>query len=233
MAARRTARSSNAPRQLSEHQIIQAALRLARKVGTENVSMRALSAELRVSPMAIYYHVPNKGALLDLVVDAVLSQVPTPAPDPARWQEQLKEGSMAAFHLLAGYPGLSGVMLMRGNTKVGRALVRHGIAVLLAAGFDQRQAALGIAAYNTYMYGLYAGLNAMSRPKAKKARARVNGKRKEREPGLGEVVEQLRALGVVEAIDFGIDAMLSGIASLAQSEPRAKPALARRARVGR
>jgi AcrR family transcriptional regulator len=228
MPARRTARSSratNAPRQLSEEQIVQAALKLARKSGAQNVSMRALSAELRVSPMAIYYHVPNKGALLDLVVDAVLSQVPTPEPDPARWQEQLKEGSLFAFQLLASYPGLSGVMLTRGRTKVGRALVRHGITILLAAGFGQREAALGIAAYNTYMYGLYAGLNAMRAPTAKKHAARANGHRKD-ESELGAVLEQLRTLGVSEAIDFGIDAMLSGIASLARPA-QAKPSRAR------
>jgi len=243
MPARRTARSpstrptsarrSSAPRQLSKEQIVQAALRLARKVGVDDISMRSLSAELRVSPMAIYYHVPNKGALLDLLVDAVLSEVPTPTPDPARWQDQLKEGSLAAFQLLAAYPGLSGVMLMRGNTKVGRALVRHGISVLLAAGFRRREAALGIAAYNTYMYGLYAGLNAMRRPKAKKAPARANGQREHSlsQSELDAVVEQLRTLGVVEAIDFGIDAMLSGIASLARPEPRSERRSGSRARV--
>jgi AcrR family transcriptional regulator len=214
MPARRTAGSAlNTARQLSEEAIVQAALRLARRAGAENISMRAIAAELGVSPMAIYYHVPNKGALLDLVVDAVLSQVPMPAPDPKRWQEQLKASSVAAFRLLARYPDLSRVMLLRGDTKAGRAIVRYCITILLAAGFEARQAALAITAYNTYMYGVYAGLNAAARakPQRRNKAGRTNGTSSP--AGIGAVVDELRALELEDAIDFGIDAMLAGIAS--------------------
>jgi len=213
MPARRTAGSAPTARQLSEEAIVQAALRLARRVGAENISMRSIAAELGVSPMAIYYHVPNKGALLDLVVDAVLSQVPMPVPDPTRWQEQLKASSLAAFRLLARYPDLSRVMLLRGDTKAGRAIVRYCITILLAAGFEERRAALAITAYNTYMYGVYAGLNARDRAKPQRRKKAAHSNGAASPTGIGAVVAELRALELDDAIDFGIDAMLTGIAS--------------------
>ena len=40
-----------------------AALRLAGRVGFDDLSMRGLAEELDVTPMAIYYHVGNKKAL--------------------------------------------------------------------------------------------------------------------------------------------------------------------------
>jgi AcrR family transcriptional regulator len=224
MAARRTVRSAPAAAlKLSEGEIVQAALRLTRRTGADKISMRGLAAELGVSPMAIYYHVPNKDALLDLVVDAVLLQVPTPTPDPKRWQAQLKAASLAAFALLAAYPGVSHAMITRGNTKAGRMLMRYCITILLAAGFEERKAALAIAAYNTYMYGLYAGLDAMRRAKPQeRATARAGRAAAGRSDGVSAVVAQMRALGVEQAIEFGIDAMLSGITALSGKRPRAR-----------
>lgn len=199
-----------------------AALRLVRRIGTEKVSMRSLATELGVSPMAIYYHVPNKGALLDLLVDAVLAEVPTPPPDGEHWQEQLKASSLAAFRLLVAYPGLSGVMIARGNTKVGRGLVRYSMSILLAAGFDARAAALAVATYNTYMYGLYAALNAYPLTKKRRASKKPRPKPEPLPPsdGVSAVAAELRSLQVEQAIEFAVDAMLTGVAALSQPAPR-------------
>jgi AcrR family transcriptional regulator len=221
MAARRPDRSA-----LNEQEIVQTALRLTRRTGAEKISMRALAAELGVSPMAIYYYVPNKDALLDLVVDAVLSQVPTPAPDPKRWQAQLRDCSLAAFALLASYPGVSHAMLTRGNTKAGRALVRYCISVLLAAGFEEKKAALAIAAYTTYMYGLYAALNAARQGKPRgRGKGRTRGSAVSSSDGVSAVVAQLRSLDVEQTIEFGIDAMLSGITTLSGQKSKAARAV--------
>lgn len=208
MAGRRTARSASASvGQLSEAEIVQAALRLAARTGADDVSMRTLAAELGVSPMAIYYYVPNKDALLDLIIDAVLWQVPMPPPDPQRWREQLKATTMKAFELLSGYPNLSRTMLLRKNTKAGRALAGYHISVLLAAGFDEHEAALAISAFSTYMYGVFAMFSAPP-PRAKTGAAR---KAEASAKGARAVVHELRELPVEEMVEFGIDAMLTGI----------------------
>ena len=45
--------------------------------------MRRLGAELGVDPMAVYYHVPNKDALLDAIVEAVMAEIDLTVDDPA------------------------------------------------------------------------------------------------------------------------------------------------------
>ena len=53
---------------LDRETVVRAAIELADTEGLERVSMRRLSNRLGVTPMAIYYHLPNKDALLDVVV---------------------------------------------------------------------------------------------------------------------------------------------------------------------
>jgi AcrR family transcriptional regulator len=43
--------------------------------GLKALSMRRLGAELGVDPMAVYYHIPNKEALLDAIVEAVMAGI--------------------------------------------------------------------------------------------------------------------------------------------------------------
>lgn len=58
---------------LSEAEIVEAALRVVRADGVDKLSMRLLSRELGVSPMAPYYYVADKRELLDLVATAALA----------------------------------------------------------------------------------------------------------------------------------------------------------------
>src|SRR5687767_7906925 len=98
MPRSRTPRATRpAPQQLSEQDIVDAALRLIRKSGADKLSMRTLAAQLGVTPMAIYYHVPSKQALLDLVIDSVFANVPMPTPNPERWQAQMKAYCLTAW----------------------------------------------------------------------------------------------------------------------------------------
>ena len=58
---------------LSRERITRAALGIVDAEGLDALSMRRLGAELGVDASSIYYHVPNKSALYDLVIDAVMS----------------------------------------------------------------------------------------------------------------------------------------------------------------
>jgi AcrR family transcriptional regulator len=62
-ADRRIARK----KKLDATHIVDAAQRLASRVGVAKLSMRAVARELRVTPTALYHHVPNKNALLKLL----------------------------------------------------------------------------------------------------------------------------------------------------------------------
>lgn len=75
---------------LSRERIVGAALELIDADGPDKLSMRRLGQALRVDPMAIYYHLPNKAALYDAIVEHVWQSVTLPAPEPGEtWQSLL------------------------------------------------------------------------------------------------------------------------------------------------
>lgn len=76
-------RKANTPT-LTREQIVSAAMALVDRDGLGALSMRKLAAELGVGAMSLYYHVPDKSALYDLILDAGLSEVDLSADDPDR-----------------------------------------------------------------------------------------------------------------------------------------------------
>lgn len=227
-AQRRASAVQPAARQLGEQDIVDAALRLIRKEGTEKLTMRTLAAELGVTAMAIYYHVPNKEALLDLVVDSVLSGVPMPAPSSERWQAQMKAYVLTSRQLIGAYPGLSRVIVERSNSKAVRALFRYGISLLLAAGFDAREAALAITTYNTYLFGVYGVMAAKPGHGAARKRSLRRAPSTLPETGIDAVARHMHELSWEDLLDYGIDAVIEGIAARAKRKPAGK-SLAQRA----
>ena len=59
---------------LTRTQIVDEALRLADEKGLDGLSLRALAARLDVQAPTLYWHVPNKAALLDAVSDAIMGE---------------------------------------------------------------------------------------------------------------------------------------------------------------
>ncbi len=60
---------------LLRERIVATALALVDHEGLKALSMRRLGAELGVDPMAVYYHIPNKEALFDAIVEAVMAEI--------------------------------------------------------------------------------------------------------------------------------------------------------------
>ncbi len=58
---------------LTREKIVKAAMEIVDTEGLSALSMRHLGASLGVDPMAIYYHLPNKAALYDAIVEAVMA----------------------------------------------------------------------------------------------------------------------------------------------------------------
>jgi AcrR family transcriptional regulator len=74
-------RKANTP-VLTRAQIVAAAIALVDRNGLAALSMRKLAAELGVGAMSLYYHVPDRSALEDLIFDAVMSEVDFSGDDP-------------------------------------------------------------------------------------------------------------------------------------------------------
>lgn len=78
-----TARKANAPT-LTREQIVSAAINIVDRDGLNALSMRKLATELGVGTMSLYYHVPDKSALYDLILDAGMQEVDLSADDPTQ-----------------------------------------------------------------------------------------------------------------------------------------------------
>jgi AcrR family transcriptional regulator len=106
MAATRTRRAARrAP--LSVERITAAALELIDRDGLDALSMRKLGSELGYEAMALYKHVPDKDALIDLVVASVFAEMTLPDA-MAPWADRLRHSAselrrvgLAHPHLLA------------------------------------------------------------------------------------------------------------------------------------
>jgi len=68
---------------LQRERIISTALALVDRDGLNALSMRRLGAELGVDPMAVYYHIPSKHALLHAIVEAVMASIDLSVDRPA------------------------------------------------------------------------------------------------------------------------------------------------------
>lgn len=87
---RRTS-SRPARQQLTAGAIVDAALKVMDAEGLDAVSMRRVAQELGTGAASLYQHVRNKRDLHELMLDAAFVGIEVPEPDPARWQQQLKD----------------------------------------------------------------------------------------------------------------------------------------------
>jgi AcrR family transcriptional regulator len=74
---------------LTRDSILEAALRVLDREGLDGLSMRRVAEELGTGPASLYWHVRNKGELLQLLSERMSAEIELPEPDPSRWREQL------------------------------------------------------------------------------------------------------------------------------------------------
>ncbi len=73
--------------------------------------MRHVAARLGTGPASLYAHVSGKDDLLELVLDRVIAEVQVPTPDPARWQDQVKEILRSMRDAMRAHRGIAAVNL--------------------------------------------------------------------------------------------------------------------------
>ena len=153
-------RSRGRPPSLSTHQVVQAALRVTREVGLDNLSMRALARELCVPPMTIYHYAPSREYLHALVVDDILSEIRVPGPDEGTWEDRLRKLHSDARRVFAVHPGVS-AHLGDGGSREGARLGDGVLGILGEGGFDAEARVVCFATLFTFMTGQI-DLDAMS-----------------------------------------------------------------------
>ena len=121
---------------LTRERVLEAAVALADRGGIDGLSMRKLGQVLGVEGMAVYRHVRDKEAILDGIIDAVMTEVVV--PDRAGdWKIAMRELSLAARFVMLRHPWAPAVLVAR--PEVGPATLRHidsVLSILDAGGFS-------------------------------------------------------------------------------------------------
>jgi AcrR family transcriptional regulator len=82
-------------------QIVTAAIEIADRGGLAAVTMRSVSAALGSAPMSLYRHVPDKDALISMMVDTAIRSSGTDVDQevPVGWRQQLRHIAASTWRL--------------------------------------------------------------------------------------------------------------------------------------
>jgi AcrR family transcriptional regulator len=198
---------------LSRARIVSAALELVDSEGLSALSMRKLGARLGVDPMAIYYYVPNKDALLDAIVEAVMAEIDLSFDVPSAPAEERIVGAARSYRdALIAHVNALPIVLSRGpRTPAAMRPVELLISMLRDAGLSPAQAMAGMNAIASTVRGTTAmGGASPERPTPEQLAALAEQFTAEEFPSLREAM-LCRTDSLDEDFEFGIRALARGL----------------------
>jgi TetR/AcrR family transcriptional regulator, tetracycline repressor protein len=183
--------------------IVERALDLLDEVGMDGLSTRRLAAELGVKGPSLYWHFKNMRELFDHMAEALLeTALPSPDAFPSDWRAWLADGARGIRR--AALSHRDGARLMASATPTGKSTVLNLPAMtgrLQSEGFRYREAHRTLIGLGRYAMGW----------------------------AFYEQLTPTRPVNAEDAFEFGLQAMIAGIAlkvpaaSLARSH-RLRPA---------
>ena len=126
---------------------------LADDIGVDALTIRKLATALNVKPMTIYHYVPNKGSIIDGMVDEVFNEIDLP-PVNTDWKIAIRKRSTSARAVLGKHPWA--VPLMESRRTPGPATLQHHNAVLgclRSGGLSVEMTAHAYAVIDAFIYG--------------------------------------------------------------------------------
>jgi AcrR family transcriptional regulator len=123
---------------LSRERIVDAAVVMLDATGESGLTFRALSAELKTGPGAIYWHVANKSELLVAATGAVLAPVMVAEGEGATPQEAIRATALAVFDAIDRHPWIGSELsrtpgsppLLQLFERIGRPVQALGVPVV-------------------------------------------------------------------------------------------------------
>jgi AcrR family transcriptional regulator len=155
MARRKESPMGRRP-QIDRAAVVDAAMMLADESGLEAVTMHAVAQRLGVTPMALYRHVDGKQALLDGMVERLLTSYPLPPAD-APWAGRLTAMAEGIRSTAKQHPAVFPLLLTRPAATPGARTVRDYVqAALREAGLTAADAARAERLISTAVLGFAA-----------------------------------------------------------------------------
>jgi AcrR family transcriptional regulator len=211
---------------LTREAIIEAALRVLDRDGVDGLSMRRVGEELGTGAASLYWHVRNKEELLQLLFERVTGDIELPDPDPARWQEQLRELARVMRRGMTRHRDIARISLGRIPSGPSIAVLSEWLFTLLRpVGIPDRAIA-----YVGDVAGLYVGAYAyeeslgLASPTGEELppeeivqmfKSYVRSLPEDRFPQTRAAADLLFAGDPDDRFEFGIDLLIRGLESLA------------------
>ena len=146
-----TAKNSRQP--LNRERVLAAAIALADADGVQALTMRRLAADLGIEAMSLYFHLPNKEALLDGIVETVVGRIEATGDD-LDWRTRLRQQFLAARRVMLQHPWAPGLLTTRRTIPPGVfAYYDRIVGTLMDAGFSARLAHRAIHAFGSLPFG--------------------------------------------------------------------------------
>jgi TetR/AcrR family tetracycline transcriptional repressor len=204
---------------LTRPRVVAAALAIVDRDGLDGLTMRALGRELEVDPMAVYYWFPNKQAILQGVVEAILSDISVPADwAPERWQDAAlaiaREYRAALLRHPNALPVASTQPVM---TMAGIGMIEQALRGLMAGGLTPGAALEAVDTAAAFVIGdcmVHAGVTPGTEPVAAEDIAQAYaGIDAIRFPNLARAMAEAATLLGDDELQFqtGLDALVRGL----------------------
>ncbi|WP_399888216.1 TetR/AcrR family transcriptional regulator [Streptomyces sp. BBFR51] len=198
---------------LDRERIAAAAVALVDRDGLERFGVRRLAEELGVDPMSIYHHVKGKAALLDVISEAVISEV-VAAPDgaPHDWEDVARRTAHSYRDMAYRHPRVFPLLVTRAQTSpVAIAALERLVAAMRAAGLPDRVAADA----PMLLFGFLNGHLLARTGSGPDGPAPVPEFDPRTYPGMAALVPRWADFGSVAEFDRMLDVVLDGIRSQA------------------
>jgi AcrR family transcriptional regulator len=200
---------------LTRDRIIDAAMRVIDAEGVDALSMRRLGIELGVNPMAAYHYVPNKAALYDLVLDAVMSAVDVSAIDPAApIEERLKQAARAYRNAIFAHPRAIPVLAGRSvRSATSLRPIETFVGLLFEAGLDTQDALAAVDCIAQFVLGGALGYYHHVADTEIGQQRDFDALSPEEFPNMTRVLVEGHFIGHDGEFEFGLDAIVRGLLS--------------------
>ncbi len=149
-------------RPVTRDRVLEAAMSIADAEGLSAVSMRRVATELRVEAMSLYHHVANKDALLDGLVERVVTEAleeSTSAVEQAGstsddWRVDVRTRSLAARRVMLRHPWAPALITSRTVIPLAvQSMFEAVLAAMIRGGVSYRTAHRGLHALSSMVLG--------------------------------------------------------------------------------
>jgi AcrR family transcriptional regulator len=198
---------------LARERIVAAAMKIIDAEGLDALSMRRLGTELGVNPMAAYHYVPNKAALYDLVLEAVMAGVDTETIDPALpLADQLKQAARAYRAAILAHPRAIPVLASR-SLRTASVLrpVEPMLGILYAAGLTPDEAMAAVDFIAQFVLGGAVGYYHHEFDDEAGEQREFEALDPAEFPNTIRMITEAHYLGPDGEFEFGLDAVIHGL----------------------